>query len=441
MFKNRTLIKDLSPLLDQKATIAGMLYKKREVSSKLAFLNIKDRSGIIQVVIENDDAEIDKIKNLQVGSVLSIEAIVKSDSRSKIGLELKDPIISVLNKVDYPSPIEIDKEIGHKSENFDTLFDYRPINLRNWKEGRIFKVREAVKDAFREYLKSQDFTEFDSPKLLAGATEGGSEVFTLNYFGKVAALAQSAQFYKQIMVGIYERVFEINPTYRAELSFTPRHMTEFLHIDLEVGYISDHEELMIITENLLNAVIEKVWGKMQEELTLLEAVKPVLTEKFPRVTLKELFKLYKQETGIDDSHEKDPSPVHERFICEYSAKHWGSEAVFVTEFPSSEMKFYHKVNEQNPEVCERADLLFRGVEIATVPMREHRYDVLLAQMTKAGLDPEAEGNKYYMMAFKHGMPPHGGFGMGLERVVQKIIGLGSVKEASLFPRDVNRLAP
>ncbi len=436
----RILSKDLFSEVEKQVYIQGWLHKKREVSSKLAFLVIRDRQGLVQVVVENEQ-EIAKLKGLQNGTILGIQGKVVAEPRAMNGVEIHEPILEILVPVAEVLPIEIDKPINHESENFDTLFEYRVLSLRNVTERGIFKVQEAVLDSLRKYLKSQDFTEFNSPKLLAGATEGGAEVFTLDYFGKTASLAQSAQFYKQIMVGVFERVFEINPTYRAELSFTPRHMTEFMHIDMEIGFVDSHEELLAMTESLINFVVHRVWEKREPELLALKATKPLLINKFPRITLKDLHELYLKETGKDFRHEPDPSPEQERWICEYSAEKWNSEAVYVTDFPTSSMKFYHKINEQNPEVCYRADLLFRGVEIATVPLRENRYDKLIEQMLAAGLDPENPGNKYYLMAFKYGLPPHGGFGMGLERLTQKIIGLGSVKEASLFPRDVQRLTP
>ena len=443
LFENRILIKDLVNFTDKTVKICGFLHKIRNMSSKLAFVVVRDRSGLVQAVIEgeNSTVEIEKLAGLQNGTILNVIAKVKKDIRSTTGVELIQPSFEILNPIYTVPPIEVDKDINHNSENFDTLFENRPVNLRNWREGRIFKIRETMKDSIRNYLKTNDFTEFDSPKLLAGATEGGAEVFTLDYFGTTAALAQSAQFYKQIMVGVFERVFVINPTYRAELSFTTRHMTEFCHVDVEIGFVDNLDQVLDISQNLLKSTVSNAWEKHENDLLSLGASRPILSDKFPRVTLDELFKLYKNETGIDDAHEKDPSPVHERFICDYSLKNWGSEAVFVTEFPSSEMKFYHQKSSTNPDVCERADLLFRGVEMATVPLREHRYDVLIQQMLAAGLDPEEKGNKYYVSAFKHGLPPHGGFGMGFDRIVQKIIGLSSVKEAVLFPRDVKRLTP
>ncbi|MEO6508343.1 MAG: amino acid--tRNA ligase-related protein, partial [Patescibacteria group bacterium] len=269
----------------------------------------------------------------------------------------------------------------------------------------------------------------------------GAEVFQLDYFGKKASLAQSGQFYKQIMAGVFERAFEINPTYRAELSYTARHMTEFMHIDVEMAFIESYKDILAVAEKMISYVVEKVWERNETELKLWKAEKPKLTEKFPEISVKDLHELYFKETKEDTREEKDPTPAEERWICEYSAKHWNSDAVFVIEFPVSNMKFYHVLHPDDAGLTERADLIFRGVEIATLTRREHRYDKLVEQLKKIGADPEDPGFRYYLMAFKYGMPPHGGFGMGLERLTQRLIGLQNVKEASLFPRDVNRLAP
>jgi nondiscriminating aspartyl-tRNA synthetase len=321
------------------------------------------------------------------------------------------------------------------------LFDNRVIGLRNLREQAIFKIQCEVEEAIGRYLKSQDFIQFNSPKLLPGATEGGAEVFKLDYFGKEATLAQSAQFYKQILVGVYERVFEINPTYRAEPSATTRHMTEFITVDVEMGFI-EFDELLDLLSNLINQVVEQVWRKREPELKAWNATKPVLSQRFPALTMAEIHEKYTQATGEDTTHELDLIPKEERWICQYAAKELGSEAVYVTEWPVAGAKFYHKLYDDRPNLAERFDLLFRGVEIATGSMREHRYEKLVAQLKeKTGASPDDPGFKYFLQAFKYGMPPHGGFGLGLERFTEKIIGLNNVKEASLFPRDINRLAP
>lgn len=436
----RILSNQLNQCLNQQVLVSGFLHKKRELSHNLTFLVLRDRKGLIQMCFQNFE-EIVKLKNLQPGSILNIRGLVVEEVRSPFGVELRECVVEIVEPIFEPSHIEIDKNISHKSEHFETLFDYRPISLRNIKEQGVFKIQEKVVESCREFLKKDDFTEFRSPKLLAESTEGGSETFALDYFGKTATLAQSAQFYKQIMVGVFERVFEIGATYRAEPSYTPRHMTEFTTLDVEIGFIQSFEDVLENASSLLKFVAQKVWDESRSELALWETQKPLLSQKIPRITLVNLHKLYLEHTGTDLSQEKDPSPDEERFVCEYAKQNWNSEAVFITEFPASEMKFYHYKNRNNPEVCDRADLIFRGVEIATLSRREHNYQTLIQQLAKIGANVESEGYKAYLMAFRHGLPPHGGFGMGVERLTQKLIGLKSVKEATLFPRDVNRLGP
>jgi len=281
----------------------------------------------------------------------------------------------------------------------------------------------------------------NTPKLLAEATEGGAEVFKLDYFGKQATLAQSAQFYKQMMVGVFERVFETNPTYRAELSATTRHMTEYITIDAELGFI-EFDDLLTFTGAMLRFVTDQVYEAYGEELKKWNAAKPLLADPIPTIPMREVHSLYSKAKNEDTTTEDDLRPDEERWICDYAKKNLGSEAVFVTEWPISSMKFYHRKNAANPDIADRSDLLFRGVEIATVPMREHRYDVLVQQLKDiAHGDPDHPGFKHYLQAFKYGLPPHGGFGWGLERFTEKLIGLNNIKEATLFPRDINRLTP
>jgi len=419
--------------------IEGWLHKKRLLGG-LTFINVRDRQGLTQVVIQDKD-EVEKLRGLQIGTVLAVDGKVVTEPRAPSGAELHEAELTVLVPVTDEPPIEIDKPLSHKPDNLETLFDNRVIGLRNLQEQTIFKVQAKVLEAAREYFIENGFTEMNTPKLLAEATEGGAEVFKLDYFGKTATLAQSAQFYKQMMVGVFERVFETNPTYRAEPSATTRHMTEYITIDAEMGFI-EFDDLLKFSSGFLNHIVDRVWEAYGEELKKWNTQKPVLTKDLPRIPMREVHELYSKANNVDTTVEDDLRPEEERWICEYAKKKLDSEAVFVTEWPSSSMKFYHRKNAENPELADRSDLLFRGIEIATVPMRENRYEVLAEQLkTMAHGDPENPGFKYYLSAFKYGLPPHGGFGWGLERTVEKLVGLNNVKEATLFPRDINRLAP
>ena len=435
----RVLTSEVGQYAGKEVKIQGWLHKKRLIGG-INFILVRDRGGVIQVVIE-DEAEVEKLRGLQIGTVLEVIGKVVEEPRATGGVEIHEPKFNIIVPVTEEPPIEIDKPLSHKPENLDTLFDNRVIGLRNLQETAIFRIQSKVLEAVDEYLHKHGFTEMNTPKLLPGATEGGAEVFTLDYFGKEATLAQSAQFYKQMMVGVFERVYEVNPTYRAEPSATTRHMTEYITIDAEMGFVT-FEELRNFAGGLLGHIVDKVWSECDAELKMWNVVKPVLADPIPSMPMKQIHELYSKEHGEDTTGEDDLRPDEERWICEYAKKNLNSEAIFVTEWPVSSMKFYHKVNEENPEVADRSDLLFRGVEIATVPMREHRYEVLVKQLKEmAKGDPEHPGFKYYLQAFKYGLPPHGGWGWGLERTVEKFIGLGNVKEATLFPRDINRLAP
>src|SRR3990167_1637513 len=255
---DRVLTRDVAKHADQEVNLRGWLHKKRLIGG-INFILLRDRGGLIQVVVQ-DEAELEKLRALQIGTVLTITGKAVEEQRAHGGVEVHKPKITVEVAVHDEPPIEIDKPLSHESEHLDTLFDNRVLGLRNLREQAIFKIQAEVEEAISHYLKSQDFVQFNSPKLLPGATEGGAEVFKLDYFGKEATLAQSAQFYKQILVGVYERVFEINPTYRAEPSATTRHMSEFITIDMEMGFIT-FTELLDLLSNLINSVVNEVWEK------------------------------------------------------------------------------------------------------------------------------------------------------------------------------------
>ncbi|HUC87756.1 MAG TPA: aspartate--tRNA(Asn) ligase [Candidatus Binatia bacterium] len=435
----RTLAADIADKLGQTVTLKGWLHKKRLLGG-LTFINLRDRTGLVQAVVE-DKAEVEKLRGLQVGTVLAITGEVVKEERAPGGAELHHPTVEVLVPITDEPPIEIDKPLSHKPENLDTLFEYRPVGLRNLQEAAIFRVQSVLARGLREYFYSQGFTEIRTPKLLAAATEGGAEVFKIDYFGQQATLAQSPQFYKQIMVGVFERVFEIAPVYRAEPSATTRHLTEYISVDGEMGFIT-LEDLKQFLSGLLNSAVDYVWANAPSELKTLNAVRPVLTAELPSLSMSEIHEKYSKETGQSTIGEKDLRPDEEKWACEYAKNKLGSEAVFVTDWPASEMKFYHKAQAKDPELAERVDLLFRGLEIVTGSMRENRYEVVAKQLkAKAGGDPNDPGFRPLLMAMQTGMPPHGGFGMGLERLTERLLGLANVKEASLFPRDINRLAP
>lgn len=436
----RTLSSEVKKHSGQSVTIQGWLHKKRLMGG-LTFINVRDRAGLTQVLVE-DKVEVEKLRGLQIGTVLSVTGTVFDDERAPGGAELHEPSLEIISPVTDEPLIEIDKPLGHKPDNLDTLFENRPIGLRNLQERAVFQVQSLICQSVRNYFYQHDFTEMHTPKLLAEATEGGAEVFTLDYFGKTATLAQSPQFYKQMMVGVFERVFEIAPVFRAELSATTRHMSEYTSIDGEMGFIT-LADLETFLAGLLNQVVNDVWGKYEPELKRWNASRPVLPDVIPEITIDEIHELYKKATNEDFTKEDDLAPAEEKWICEWAKKNKQSEAVFVTGWSakSKTFKFYHRANADDPAIADRADLLFRGVEIVTLSMRENSYQKVVDQMNAKGADPNDPGFQPLLSAMKYGMPPHGGFGLGLERLTQRIIGLNNVKEATLFPRDINRLTP
>jgi nondiscriminating aspartyl-tRNA synthetase len=436
----RTLIREIASQPGQKVTIQGWLHKKRLLGG-LNFITLRDRSGLAQSLIDSKE-EVEKLRGMQTGTILTLTGVVTIDERAPGGAELHDVTVEVMVPVVDESPIEIDKPISHKSEHLDTLFEYRVLNVRNLEEQKIFKIRSSITRYIREYLYQNEFQEIDTPKLLAEATEGGAEVFQLDYFGKVATLAQSPQFYKQIMVGAFERVYEIGHSYRAEPSATTRHLTELTMLDIEMGFVESHTEVMDMVGRLVRETLTKVYDEHGNDLKSLNAPQLRLAEdgSIPRFTIAEIHELYTKATGTDTTLEKDLIPDEERWIADYALKNNGSDLVYATDFPHEAGKFYHKFKDEEGTVA-WADLLFRGLEIATVPLRENSYEKMIQQMERAGLDPTQDGFRYYLQAFKYGLPTHGGCGLGIDRVVQKTIGLANVKEATLFPRDINRLTP
>lgn len=435
----RTLARDIAAHVGESVTIRGWMHKKRLLGG-LNFISVRDRSGLVQALIE-DKEQIEKLRGMQIGTVVAFTGKVAADERAPGGAELHDVEVVVEVPVTDEPPIEIDKPIQHKAENLDTLFENRVLNIRNLHEQKIFKIRNSLVRAIRDYLYSQEFVEIDTPKLLGKPTEGGAEVFELDYFDQTATLAQSPQFYKQIMVGAFERVFEIGHAYRAEPSATTRHMTELTMLDVEMGFVNNHDEVLDFVGSMTAQVLRQVYDQHADDLKSLNAPELKLPEdgKVPRFTIAEIHEMYTKATKNDTTSEKDLTPDEERWIADHARKQLGSDLVYAVAFPREAGKFYHKFNNDNTVAW--GDLLFRGLEIATCPLRENNYDKMVEQMQRAGLDVEDVGFKYYLQAFKYGLPMHGGCGFGIDRLVQKTIGLGNVKEATLFPRDINRLTP
>ena len=434
----RVLIGSLREQIGSEVIIKGWVDVAR-FQGKMAFFDFRDRTGKVQGVVFGKPEVLEIAKNLKPEYVVGVTGKVNSRPEKMVNtnvqngdIELEITGIEVINPAEA-MPFDLDSDL-----NLDTLLDYRPLILRRERERAIFKVQHVIVNAYREFLINNGFTEFQAPKLVGGDAEGGAEVFKVKYFkGVEASLATSPQLYKQIMAGVFERVFAVGPTFRAEKSATTRHLSEISMLDLEMAFIKDHTDVIALVTPLMRAITEKVNEKSADELKMLGVDMALAPETFPVLTLREAQELIKKETGVDKTNEPDLEPEDERFLCEYSKANWQSDFVFVTHFPTKKRPFYTHIDPEQPEFTRSFDLLFRGLEMCSGGQRVHNYDELVERIKAKGLDPEKF--QFYLQAFKYGIPPHGGIGMGLERLTAKFCGVNNVKEATLFPRDINRI--
>ncbi len=434
----RTTIVNLGGQIGKTVSISGSVDVRRD-HGKLVFLDIRDRSGKVQCVcLPNHPEAVAAAQTLRPEWVVRIEGIVnerpeKMRAEGVNGnLELEAVAIEVLAEA-QELPFEKDADV-----NLDTYLDYLPLTLRGEKARAIFRVQAEIANAYRAFLNLEGFTEFQAPKLIGDDAEGGANVFSVPYFNdKVAHLGTSPQFYKQIMVGVLERVYAIGNVYRAEKHSTTRHLNEYTSMDAEMGFITDHRDLMNLETRLMHALIKQLEMNCAGEFKLLGATLPKAPEKFPTMKLREALELIYKETGRDNRNEPDLEPEDERWLSEWALREHGSDYMFITHYPVAKRPMYTFEDPEDPGYTRSFDLLFRGVEITTGGQRRHNYENLIEGIKMKGLDPEKFS--YYLQAFKYGMPPHGGWGMGLERLTQKMLGLANVKEATLFPRDINRI--
>ncbi len=437
----RTLIKNLGTKIGEEVVIEGRVEVRRD-QGKLVFFDFSDRSGKVQGVIlpnQKETAEIAKPIRTQwvvrVGGKINQrpEKNVQADKQNG-NIEMEIFTIEVLAKA-AEMPFAMDDDF-----NLDTLLDHRPVTLRRDREKAIFKVQHEIINAYREYLTSIDCVEIQAPKLIGDDAEGSGDVFELDYFyGQKAHLATSPQLYKQMMVGVFERVFNTGNVFRAEKHATTRHLNEYTTIDAEFGFIKDHTDLMKYETACLQFILARLKDRCQNEFKVLNAEFPLLpdAEIFPSMKLREAQKLILEKTGADKTNEPDLEPEDERWLCEYAKTELGSDFIFITHYPVSKRPFYTMEDENDKGFTKSFDLLFRGIEITTGGQRRHDYANLLEGMKNKNLPPE--NFEFYLQAFKYAMPPHGGWGMGLERLTEKFLGLNNVKEACLFPRDINRI--
>jgi nondiscriminating aspartyl-tRNA synthetase len=413
--------------------MAGWLHHQRQLA-RVAFLLLRDRSGIAQVVITDQASR--KASSDRLGeTVVEVEGMVVANTQAPSGVELVDPVVVVLAKPAEAPPFELRRP--KLNAQLPTLLDHAAVSLRHPARRALAQIAAASASGFRGALDRGGFTEIFTPKVVASATESGANAFPIDWFGRRAYLAQSPQFYKQVMVGVFERVYEVGPVFRAEPHDTVRHLAEYLSLDAEMGFIRDHHDVMGVLRNVLAAMIESIADHAQPALHVLGLELPEVPTEIPAVRFDDAQHMIEASTGRATVGEPDLAPADERWLGEWAQAEHGSDFVFVTGYPMAKRPFYTHPDPTNPVASNSFDLLFRGLELVTGGQRLHRYEDYLGAL--CGEDLAAfEG---YLEAFRHGMPAHGGFAIGLERWVARLAGSANVREVTLFPRDLHRLTP
>ena len=428
---DRTFISELKVSDDEVVLLRGWIYKIIDLSS-VVFIKLRDKSGMVQLVTDKDQIEGLKLEN-------AVEVVGKKSENEKApgGIEIIVDKIKILGKTYYDKlPFEINS-FKNKAA-LETQLDHRTIALRRPEIRAIFKVQNEIEQAFRDYLRSKNFEQIHTAKIIDSSTEGGSEMFTVNYFDRRSFLAQSPQFYKQMMVGAgFERVYEIGHAYRAELHNTWRHLNEYVSLDVEMGFIKDEFELMDLEEGFLDYLFKHLNRVCKKELEMYKVKLPDEV-KIPRITLDEAHKIllekYNKKSPLGNIDAKG-----EELICDYVKKEYGTEFVFLTKYPVTKRPMYTMPDDKDKTLTKSFDLIYDGLEITTGGQRIHDYEMLKENIIKFGLNPE--DFDFYLETFKYGMPPHGGFAIGLERLTMKILKLSNIREAALIPRDMKRLTP
>jgi nondiscriminating aspartyl-tRNA synthetase len=426
---------ELGRHVGKQVRLAGWLHRLRRLSN-VSFLILRDGKGLAQIVIE-DEALAEQLAQLHNETVLMVEGVVVAQPQAPSGVEVHQPRCEVISAASTPPPFDLFRPV--LKAQLPTILDHAPIALRHPRQRALFKLSAASMSGFRAALRAMDFVEVQTPKLVAGATESGANVFTVDYFGRPAYLAQSPQFYKQIMVGVFERVFEVGPVFRAEPHDTPRHLNEYVSLDVELGFIQDHTTVMAVLTRVLAKMLEAIKAEAVDHINLLGVTLPNVPASIPTIHFTDALELIWRETGEDVGGEPDLAPGHERWLGGWAQREYGSDFLFVVGYPMTKRPFYTHPDPQRPEYSNSFDLLFRGLELVTGGQRLHRYDDYLGALNARDLDPQPLES--YLEAFRHGMPPHGGFAIGLERWLARLVEAQNIKETTLFPRDMQRLTP
>ncbi len=426
---------DAKNYIGQVTRFQGWLHNVRRLGG-VTFVVLRDGWGLIQAVTE-EDADLAPIADLALGTVIRLSGLVIANAQAPDGLELQQPVIEVVTPVAEAPPLALNKR--RLNAALPTLLDHAVVANRHPARRAVFRLSSGVMAGFRATLSAMHFTEVQTPKIVASATESGANVFKLDYFGRPAYLAQSPQFYKQIMVGVFERVFEVGPVFRAEPHDTVRHINEYVSLDVELGFIDDHFTVMRLLREVLAGIFAHLKDNYAADLALVEANMPIILPEIPHIHFADAQELILSRHGVDVRGEPDLSPQDERWLGEWALEEHGSDFLFVSGYPMSKRPFYTHPDPARPAFSNSFDLLFRGTELVTGGQRLHRYEDYVAALDRAGF-PHAPFEAY-LEAFRYGMPPHGGFAIGLERLLMQFLGLPNLRLATLFPRDLNRVSP
>jgi nondiscriminating aspartyl-tRNA synthetase len=428
---------EVSAHVGERVRVMGWLHSLRQLGG-INFLVIRDGWSIVQAVAETE-AELAPLREREAGveSVIDVEGRVVSEPQAPGGIELHDLHIEVITLVTEVPPVSLNKR--KITANITTVLDHAVVTNRHPTRRAILRLGAGAMAGFRSTLVAKGFTEIQTPKIVASATESGATVFKLDYFGRPAYLAQSPQFYKQIMVGVFERVFEVGPVFRAEPHDTARHLNEYVSLDVEFGFIENHFTVMALLRDVIAGILTTFSEHYTAELELLQVRMPAIAQEVPHIHFSDAQELIFRRYGTDVRGEPDLSPQDERRLGEWAQQEFGSDFLFVTGFPMRKRPFYTHPDPERPEYSNSFDLLFRGTELVTGGQRLHRYGDYLAALEKANLPLELFES--YLEAFKYGMPPHGGFAIGLERLLMQLTGIPNIKLATTFPRDLTRLTP
>jgi nondiscriminating aspartyl-tRNA synthetase len=434
---SRVLAADLHAHVGEQVTIAGWLHRRRELKS-VTFLIVRDRSGLAQAVLSSGPVRPgSSTAGLPEETVVAVTGTAVANEQAPGGVELADPVVTPLSGPATPPPFDLYRPAV--TAGLPTILDHAPTTLRHPVLRAGFEIAAASVAGFRTALDGLDFTEVHTPKIVESATESGANVFGLDYFGRPAYLAQSPQFYKQALVGVFERVFEVGPVFRAEPHDTARHLAEYTSLDAEFGFIADHHDVMAVLRDAIAGMAAGVARRASGALELLELKPPVVPDQIPEIHFAEAQELIAARAGWDPRGEPDLAPEDERWLGDWALREHGSEFLFVSGYPMAKRPFYTHPDPARPAYSNSFDLIFRGLELVTGGQRLHRHADYLAALAERGQDPASYAG--YLQVFEHGMPPHGGFAIGLERWTARVTGAANVRQVTLFPRDLHRLTP